>query len=68
MKLACEEVVLNLGCDFVATGTTVDDVHAAMMSHGGEQHSSLMDGKTPDEMHKAGQEMAAHIRQLLESR
>jgi hypothetical protein len=68
MKLACEEVVPNLGCDFVVTGDTVGDVHAAMMAHGGEMHRNLMDGMSPEEMQKAGGEMDAHIRQLLENR
>jgi hypothetical protein len=68
MELACEEVVPNLGCDYVATGGSADEVHATMMGHGGENHSDLMDGKTPEEMQKAGQEMDAHIRGLLGSR
>lgn len=68
MQLACEEVVPDLGCDFVATGDTVAEVHAAMMAHGGEQHANLMDGKSPEEMQQAGAEMDAHIRQLLASR
>ena len=68
MKLACEEVVPNLGCDYVATGETADEVQAAMMAHGGENHSDLMDGMSPEEMQKAGQEMGAHIRQLLTER
>ena len=68
MKLACDEVVPNLGCDFVATGDSADEVQAAMMAHGGERHSNLMDGKSPEEMQIAGQEMAGHISQLLESR
>jgi predicted small metal-binding protein len=68
MKLVCEEVVPDLGCDFVAIGDTADEVHAQMMEHGGATHSNLMEGKTPDEMEQAGAEMAAHIRQLLENR
>jgi predicted small metal-binding protein len=68
MQLACEEVVPDLGCEFVAIGDTVDEVHATMMEHGGATHSNLMEGKTPAEMEQAGAEMAAHIRQLLENR
>lgn len=68
MQLACEEVVPGLGCDFVATGESADDVHATLMAHGGESHSSLMDGMSPEEMEKAGREMDAHIRQLLKNR
>ena len=68
MKLACEEVVPNLGCDYVATGDTADEVHAAMMAHGGSTHANLMDGKSPEEMEQAGKEMDAHIRQLLTDR
>ena len=68
MKLACEAVVPNLGCDYVATGDTADEVQAAMMTHGGANHSDLMAGMSPEEMQKAGQEMDAHIRQLLSGR
>lgn len=68
MNLACEEVVPSLGCDYVASGDTADDVHGAMMTHGGENHSNLMDGKTPEEMQQAGKEMDAHIRSLLAGR
>lgn len=68
MQLKCEEVVPGLGCEFVANGDTADEVHAAMMAHGGENHSNLMDGMSPEEMQKAGQEMDAHIRQLVQNR
>lgn len=68
MELACEEVVPNLGCDYVATSDTADEVHAAMIAHGGANHANLMEGKSPEEMQQAGQEMDAHIRQLLSSR
>lgn len=68
MKLACEKVVPNLGCDYVATGNTSHEVHDAMMAHGGGAHSDLMDGKTPEEMQQSGQEMSAQIHQLLEKR
>lgn len=65
MNLACDAVVPGLGCDFVAEGDTVDAVHGAMMAHGGEAHSDLMAGKSPEEMMQAKEEMDAHIRQLI---
>jgi predicted small metal-binding protein len=65
MNLKCDDVVSGLGCDFVATGATSDEVHAAMMAHGGAAHSNLMDGKSPAEMEQAKVELDAHIRQLL---
>ncbi len=65
MELRCEDVVAGLGCEFVASGTTIEETQAAMMAHGGEVHANLMDGKSPEEMAKAGAEMAAHIHQLL---
>jgi hypothetical protein len=68
MKLACEEVVPNLGCDYVATGDDVDTVRAAMMAHGAADHTDLMDGKSPEEMEAAKREMDAHIGQLLAGR
>lgn len=67
MELACEAVVPNLGCDFVARGNNSDEVHAAMMTHGGETHSNLVKGETTEQMQQARQGMAAHIRQLLEA-
>lgn len=36
-----------------------------MMAHGGEVHSNLMDGKTPEEMMQAKDEMDGQIRQLI---
>lgn len=65
MQLACDAVVPGLGCDYVATGDNADVVHEAMMAHGGEAHSNLMDGKSPEEMMKMKDEMDAHIRQLI---
>lgn len=65
MELKCDDVVSGLGCDYIATGDTVDGVHAAMMAHGGTTHAALMEGKSPDEMIQAKTEMDAHIRQLL---
>jgi predicted small metal-binding protein len=65
MKLACEAVVPGLNCDFVAEGDSVDVVHAAMMSHGGEKHSDLMAGKTAEEMEAMSQQMSVRIRQLI---
>lgn len=68
MELRCEQVVPDLGCSFVATGSTIEDTQAAMMAHGGKTHAHLMEGKTPAEMEQAAAEMAAHIRRLLEAR
>lgn len=65
MKLACDAVVPGLGCDYVAKGDTADAVHAAMMAHGGEVHSNLMDGLSPAEMQTKAEEMDGHIRSLI---
>ncbi len=65
MKLPCDAVVPGLDCDFVAEGESADAVHGAMMAHGGETHSDLMAGKSPEEMMKAKDEMDGHIRQLI---
>jgi len=65
MKLECNAVVPDLGCDYVATGDTVDAVHDDMMAHGGQVHSDLMEGKSEAEMAQAGQEMSDHIRALV---
>jgi predicted small metal-binding protein len=65
MELKCDDVVSGLGCDYVASGNSVDEVHGAMMTHGGAAHADLMAGKSPDEMMQAKTEMDAHIRALL---
>ena len=65
MKLECNAVVPDLGCDYVASGDTVDAVHDDMMAHGGQFHSDLMDGMSEAEMAQAGQEMSEHIRELV---
>lgn len=68
MELKCDDVVAGLGCDYVATGSTADEVHGAMMAHGGAAHGELMEGKSPAEMMQAKTEMDAHIRQLLSAK
>ncbi len=65
MKLECNAVVPDLGCDYVASGDTVDAVHDDMMAHGGQVHSDLMDGMSEAEMAQAGQEMSEHIKALV---
>lgn len=65
MELKCDDVVPGLGCNFVATGSTAEEVHGAMMAHGGVVHVNLMDGKSPEEMVTAKTEMDAHIGQLV---
>jgi predicted small metal-binding protein len=65
MELKCDDVVPGLGCDFVAKGSTAEEVHGAMMMHGGTVHANLMDGKSPQEMMQAKTEMDAHISELI---
>jgi len=65
MQLNCEAVVPGLNCDHVATGDSVDAVHDAMMAHGGEVHSNLMEGMSESEMAQAAKEMSEHIRALV---
>ena len=65
MQLLCSDVVSGLGCDFVAHGDDAAEVHAAMMAHGAQVHSALMEGKTSDEMSRAKEEMNDHILGLL---
>lgn len=67
MQLACDDVVPDLGCDYVASGETAEAVHSAMMAHGAQAHSNLMDGMTEAEMQTAGAEMSAHIHELIAS-
>ncbi len=68
MQLACEEVVPGLGCEYVAVGDDVATVEAAMMAHGGDAHSDLLDGSSPEEIARMKNEMESHIRDLLRVR
>lgn len=65
MQLACNDVVRGLGCDYVAQGDDASEVHAAMMAHGDQVHSALMEGMKPDEMTVAKDKMDARILDLL---
>ena len=65
MELKCDDVVSGLGCVFVATASTADEVHGAMMMHGGTVHANLMEGKSPAEMMQEKTAMDAHISQLI---
>ncbi len=65
MRLACESVVPGLECTFVATGETAEDVHAAMMAHGSQSHSNLMDGMSQEEMQTMSADMSGRIYGLI---
>jgi len=65
MQLLCSDVVPGLGCDYVAHGDDAAEVHAAMVAHGAEVHSALMEGKTSEEMARAKEEMDDYILGLL---
>jgi predicted small metal-binding protein len=65
MQLACSDVIPGITCDFVAQGDDAAEVHAVMMAHSAEAHSSLVDGLAGDEAGRASAEMDAHILELL---
>jgi predicted small metal-binding protein len=65
MELECGDVVGGLGCDFLATGNTADEVRETMLAHGGSVHANLMEGKSEEEAQKAYGEMVAHIENLI---
>ena len=67
MELKCDDVVPGLGCDFVATGANAQVAKDAMMAHGAEVHSDLMEGKSPEEAEAASAEMGRHIEQLIDT-
>jgi len=68
MELKCDDVVPGLGCDFVATGSSGDEVRDTMLAHGGSVHADLMEGKSEEEAQKAYSEMVAHIEELIATR
>lgn len=65
MQLACDLVVSNQGCDYVAHGDTADQVRDAMMAHGATTHANLTEGMSTDELEEAKAGMAGHIEQLI---
>lgn len=65
MELKCDDVVSGLGCDFVASGNSADDVRDTMLAHGGSVHANLMEGMSEEEAQKAYGEMVAHIESLV---
>ena len=65
MELKCDDVVSGLGCDFVATGNTADEVRDTMLGHGGSVHANLMQGMSEEEAQRAYAEMVAHIENLI---
>ncbi len=65
MRLACESVVPGLECTYVATGETAEEVHTAMMSHGAQRHSNLMDGMSEEERQTMGADMSGLIYELI---
>jgi predicted small metal-binding protein len=68
IKLACNDVVAGLGCEYVAEGDTPDQVHDAMMAHGGATHGDLMAGMSHEEATTAKDQMAARIKGLIANR
>jgi len=65
MELTCDEVVTGLGCDFVASGNSADEVRDTMLAHGGSVHANLMEGMSEADAQKAYGEMVAHIESLV---
>ena len=65
MRLACETVVPGLECLFVATGETAEEVHTAMMAHGAQSHSNLMDGMSEEEKQAMSADMSGLIYELI---
>jgi len=65
MQLACESVVPGLSCEYIAKGDDVVAVQSEMMAHGGQAHSHLIDGGSPEDISRMKDEMEAHIFDLL---
>jgi predicted small metal-binding protein len=50
LKFACKD--MGLDCDFVATGTTVDEVKTKAFAHAGVVHADMLKGMNKDELAK----------------
>lgn len=66
MELQCESVVSGLGCEFVARGGTPEEVKMAMMAHGDEAHSDLLEGIEGQELEERKRAMETHILALIQ--
>ena len=65
MELKCDDVVSGLGCGYVATANSAEEVRDTMLAHGASVHSNLMEGMSEEEAQKAYTEMVAHIESLV---
>jgi hypothetical protein len=61
MELQCDQVLPGLGCDYTATGKTVDDIQAAMTAHLAEQHADLTARLSPAEKQQRNKEISDRI-------
>jgi len=58
-KFACKN--LGIECDFVATGTTKEEVLKKAMEHGGTVHADLMKDMTQEQAAQFAQKLEASI-------
>lgn len=65
MKLRCDDVVSGLGCTYVAHGEDPGEVKEAMMAHGSDVHSNLLEGLPADILAQRKLEMEERIGQLV---
>ncbi len=53
--LACKD--MGVECDFVAKGSTNEEVKRKMMDHAGEAHPELIDNSSPEEIRMMEEKM-----------
>ncbi len=60
LKFACRD--LGVPCDFVATGTTVEEVKDAAFAHAGAVHADMLKGMSDDEKAKLAKAVETSIK------
>lgn len=64
MKVKCDDVN-GLGCSYVASGATHDELKRDIMRHGDKAHGDLLDGLPADVAAQRKVAMGEHIDELL---
>ena len=60
MKFACKD--LGIDCNYVATGSTKEEVLKKAMEHGGSAHADKMKNMSKDQMAQFGKQLESKIK------
>ena len=60
MKFACKD--LGIDCNYVATGSTKEEVLKKAMEHGGSAHADMMKNMSKEQMAQFGRQLESKIK------